>query len=98
MPSTGNLESLAKACRPAAFGVNHEDVLDETYRKAGKLDSTDFAINLNIETSGLLESLRKSLFQCEDEERHIKAELYKLNVYGLCVPAPPHQGLTFSFP
>ena len=32
------LEQLTQACVPATFGVNEKDVLDETYRKAGKLD------------------------------------------------------------
>ena len=36
------LEQLSKACEPASFGMNQEDVLDETYRKAGKMDSKGF--------------------------------------------------------
>jgi hypothetical protein len=89
-PSQHEVESLAKACQPATFGINQKDVLDETYRKAGKLDLTDFGINFDIHNSGLLESVRSSLFQSEDEERPIRAELYKLNVYGSSMsPAVP---------
>ena len=29
------LNQLERACEPATFGRNAEDVLDETYRKAG---------------------------------------------------------------
>ncbi|EJD52892.1 hypothetical protein AURDEDRAFT_54784, partial [Auricularia subglabra TFB-10046 SS5] len=70
------LEELAAACQPATFGVNEQDVLDETYRKAGKLDRDDFALNLDIVGSGLLQAVKDAL------PRDIKAELYKLNVYG----------------
>ncbi|KAJ8453804.1 hypothetical protein ONZ45_g19562 [Pleurotus djamor] len=44
-PTDEKLELLTDACEPASFGRNHEDILDETYRKAGKLDVSDFAIN-----------------------------------------------------
>lgn len=37
------LDALSSACQPATFGLNQRDVLDETYRKAGKLDTTIFA-------------------------------------------------------
>jgi hypothetical protein len=82
IPLKENLKSLVKACQPATFGVNRKDVLDESYRKAGKLDSSEFGINLHIENSGLLDHVASSLFQFDNEERYIKAELYKLNVYS----------------
>jgi len=36
------LESLTKACAPATFGADNKDVMDLSYRKAGKMDVTDF--------------------------------------------------------
>ena len=42
------LEYLASTCDPATFGVKNEDVFDESYRKAGKLDSENFALSLDI--------------------------------------------------
>ncbi|KDQ14657.1 hypothetical protein BOTBODRAFT_187702 [Botryobasidium botryosum FD-172 SS1] len=61
---------------------NDLDVLDETYRKAGKMDSDHFALNFNPTTTGLLEHVREELFGLRYEMPNIRAELYKLNVYG----------------
>jgi hypothetical protein len=80
--SLNEIQNLVDACEPAPFGLGRKDVLDDTYRKAGKLDTLNFATNLNVASSGLLESVRKGLLGWEDEERPIKAQLYTLNVYG----------------
>ncbi|KDR78105.1 hypothetical protein GALMADRAFT_1301839 [Galerina marginata CBS 339.88] len=76
------LSSLAEACQQATFGVNQKDVLDESYRKAGKLDSTEFATQFSPLSSGIVDTIRESLLQGEHAEKSIKVELYKLNVYG----------------
>ncbi|KDQ10392.1 hypothetical protein BOTBODRAFT_115948 [Botryobasidium botryosum FD-172 SS1] len=74
------LEHLADSCDKATFGVNQEDVLDETYRKAGKLDADHFA--WNFQAFGLVDHIKKVLFAMDSKPREIRAELYKLNVYG----------------
>ena len=73
---------MTSACLPATFGVNQEDVYDEKYRKAGKLDSTDFATKVDLERSGLMDAIRYDLLEGREGTRPIWAELYKLNVYG----------------
>ncbi|KAI6011583.1 hypothetical protein EDC04DRAFT_2871063 [Pisolithus marmoratus] len=70
-----DLDKLAAACQPATFGVNSEDVYDESYRKAVKMDPAEFAASFDVEDSGLVDI-------GVDEKREIKMELYKLNVYG----------------
>ncbi|KZV92873.1 hypothetical protein EXIGLDRAFT_836130 [Exidia glandulosa HHB12029] len=80
--SDANLQKLAAACDAATFGMDQKDVLDESYRKAGKLDRKDFGLNIDIVTSGLLQAVHTALFSWEDQPRSIAAELYKLNVYG----------------
>ncbi|KZV90438.1 hypothetical protein EXIGLDRAFT_616972, partial [Exidia glandulosa HHB12029] len=80
--SEADLQKLAAACDAATFGVDQKDVLDESYRRAGKLDKTDFALNLDVVSTGLLHAVHNALFGWEDQPRNIKAELYKLNVYG----------------
>ncbi|KAI0328047.1 hypothetical protein GY45DRAFT_1423503 [Cubamyces sp. BRFM 1775] len=80
--SATELDDLERYCDPATFGVAHKDVLDATFRKAGKLDRNHFALNFDIEHSGLLEAIRTSLFTGREQGRPIRAELYKLNVYG----------------
>ncbi|KAL6300726.1 hypothetical protein BKA93DRAFT_800922 [Sparassis latifolia] len=79
--STDDLQHLARTCDAATFGVNHEDVLDESYRKAGKLDSVEFSINFDVDGIGLMEAVRSDLLEYK-EEKAIRAEKYKLNVYG----------------
>ncbi|KAM5536282.1 hypothetical protein V8D89_010059 [Ganoderma adspersum] len=83
--SAAQLQHLADACTPATFGVGGEDVYDETYRKAGKLDSKDFAITFDPSRSCLVDVIRNELLvenpnKVESEDLNI--ELYKLNVYG----------------
>lgn len=41
------LANLSASCEPATFGVDQKDVLDESYRKARKLDVADLPPNSN---------------------------------------------------
>lgn len=89
--SVPELDKLAAACQPATFGVNEQDVLDESYRKAGKLDRNDFSLSIDVVGSGLLRAVKNALFSWEESPRDIKAELYKLNVYGTGSFFRPHK-------
>ncbi|KAF7331096.1 hypothetical protein MVEN_02449900 [Mycena venus] len=65
------------------FGRNQEDVLDETYRKAGQMSAKDFKIGFNLKKSGILDGVYTHLLEGFGETgKRIDAELYKLNVYG----------------
>ena len=77
------LEQLTQACKPASFGVNKEDVLDETYRKAEKMDSESFSPHLDPVHTDLLKIIRDYLLEGSQSMKNIKLELYKLNVYGM---------------
>nr|GAT60471.1 predicted protein [Mycena chlorophos] len=86
-PTDAQVEALAKACEPASFGRGTEDVLDENYRKAGKMDVSRFACRLDIGATGILDAVTPYLLEgredvVEDEEMGLAAEMYKLNVYG----------------
>ncbi|KAF9466898.1 hypothetical protein BDZ94DRAFT_1280580 [Collybia nuda] len=81
-PTENALQSLAGACQPATFGVNQRDVLDEAYRKAGKMDNTDFATTFDLNQARLLDMISAQLLSESKENESITAELYKLNVYG----------------
>ncbi|XP_055334161.1 uncharacterized protein LOC129585485 [Paramacrobiotus metropolitanus] len=76
------LELLARACVAATFGINQQDVFDETYRKAGKMDVDAFASKFNLERSGILTCIKDDLLDRTNYGRPIQCELYKLNVYG----------------
>ncbi|KAI4524219.1 hypothetical protein K525DRAFT_281806 [Schizophyllum commune Loenen D] len=85
------LATLAAACQPATFGVNKQDVLDETYRKAGKLDNNKFASLLKLENYGLIDTIRDELLQEGAVDKGIKYEVYKVNVYGKDSFFKPHK-------
>jgi len=76
------LAALAAACQPASFGLAKEDVIDESYRKARKMDASQFATQFSPTSSGIMEGVQKALFGRRTTES-IKVELYKLNVYGI---------------
>ena len=80
--TTEDLELLTAACDPATFGRGNEDVHDESYRKAVKIDASDFSIQLDLVSSGIMKTLEDQLLQGETEKMRIRAELYKLNVDG----------------
>ncbi|KAI0949986.1 hypothetical protein AcV7_008595 [Taiwanofungus camphoratus] len=80
--SERELEHLAQTCDAATFGVNQRDVLDESYRKAGKLDTAHFAIKFDPTHLGLIDAIRMNLLEGHEAQGSIHAELYKVNVYG----------------
>ncbi|KAF5374123.1 hypothetical protein D9615_008858 [Tricholomella constricta] len=75
------LQALADACEPATFGLGQRDVLDETYRKAGKMDSDKFLTSLDVDKLGIVARVHVQLLEGDDVEKTVNAELYKLNVY-----------------
>ena len=79
------LKHLAETCDAATFGVAQQDVLDESYRRAGKLDSTYFSMHFDAVRAGLVDGVRDHLLEVDDSQRAITAELYKLNVYGVSI-------------
>ncbi|KAK0192472.1 hypothetical protein F5146DRAFT_1102400 [Armillaria mellea] len=78
-----DLARLHKACDPAPFGRGNETVLDETYRKAEKLDLSHFATSFELCNTAILGKIHHDLIEGKQaEKRVIRAEPYKLNVYG----------------
>ncbi|TCD66844.1 hypothetical protein EIP91_000798 [Steccherinum ochraceum] len=81
-PDEEDLKHLAEACDVATFGVDDKEVNDDSYRKAGKLNTSQFCTNFNVYESGLLSVIRDSFLEGDSAGREIRPELYKLNVYG----------------
>jgi hypothetical protein len=84
LANESELQQLSQACDPATFGLGGEDVRDETVRKAQKLDVLHFAPKFSPVESGLTRIIHEDLFKGLHEQKTTEAELYKLNVYGLC--------------
>ena len=81
-------KDLLHHCDPATFGVGGRDVLDEEYRKAAKLDASDFSTNFHPHDCGILDSIQQILLPSTIRggqgigigPQGVRAELYKLNV------------------
>lgn len=73
------LNRLMEACETASFGVGKQEVVDETYRKALKLDTSVFATSFQISGTVIPNMVHKLLVP---EASSIRLELYKLNIYG----------------
>ena len=54
-----DLVTLTEACDPATFGRGNEDVYDESYRKALKMDASNFAAQLDLAASGLIRTVEE---------------------------------------
>ncbi|KZV60965.1 hypothetical protein PENSPDRAFT_659252 [Peniophora sp. CONT] len=80
--ATEQLSALAEACSVAPFGRGAESVVDDTYRKAGKLDLPNFAIPFQPEGTALGAGIRECVLGGAESKRPVRFELYKLNVYG----------------
>ncbi|KAF9002706.1 hypothetical protein BDQ17DRAFT_1542169 [Cyathus striatus] len=81
-----DIQDLEAACHPATFGVNNEDVLDPSYRKALKMDKAHFVTNfelkqedIGLDIPGFIANF---LLDGYDVGKSIRTEIYKLNVYG----------------
>ena len=56
--------------------------MDETYRKAGKMDSECFSLMLGPFHTDLVKIIRGHLLEELESTKGIRAELYKPNTYG----------------
>ncbi|KAL8976636.1 MAG: hypothetical protein Q9205_007395 [Flavoplaca limonia] len=76
------VDSLVQRCEAATFGLGNRDVLDEAYRKAGKLDNTAFSADFHPHDHGIVDAVQQILMPPggESEPHGVRAELYKLNV------------------
>ncbi|PBK68259.1 hypothetical protein ARMSODRAFT_937327 [Armillaria solidipes] len=78
-----SLQDLCNASDPASFGLGNKDTFDESYRKAKKLDSAQFACTFDLQASGILDQVQVDLVEgCNESAKVLRAELYKLNAYA----------------
>jgi len=83
------LDLLAQSCDPATFGLNQQDVLNESYRKAFKMDRGKFCATFDLEESQILKRFSTELLEGADGMKSLTAQLYKLNVYGMSLAVKP---------
>jgi hypothetical protein len=78
-----NLQQLIEDMAPATFGLKGKDVYDESYRKALKMDPSQFSTTFNPYELGIVDAVAQALLPTlrhSKQTRAVKAELYKLNV------------------
>jgi 2-oxoglutarate-Fe(II)-dependent oxygenase superfamily protein len=77
------LAKMCGTCQPATFGLKGENVLDETYRKATKLDRSAFSSDFCPHELGIIDTIAQMLLPNAVGKHRgsgVHAELYKLNV------------------
>lgn len=80
-----NLLRLVADCDPATFGLGNKNVLDVSYRRASKMDPSQFSSTFNPYEVGIVDTVAQALLPTlipRRQTRSLKAELYKLNVYS----------------
>lgn len=89
--SVNALQRLVRDCSPASFGRGQQDVIDPEYRKAGKLDTSQFASTFELSHHNILPDVEAFLLPAIQDQsqgqndmqfRRLTAELYKLNIYS----------------
>jgi hypothetical protein len=80
------IAKLVAETQPASFGFKGEDIVDESYRKASKLDESAFSTNFCPYESGIIDVIGQALLpKISSSSPGIRVELYKLNVsFGWC--------------
>jgi hypothetical protein len=59
-------EKLLKDCQPATFGKGREEVLDEEYRKAGKMDRSKFSCDFDLAEHEIINTVTQALMKNAD--------------------------------
>jgi hypothetical protein len=78
-----SLDKLVAACVPASFGYKGEEVLNDAYRKATKLEPSAFSSSFCPYELGIIDTIAQVLLpntQSNIKTHGVRAELYKLNV------------------
>ena len=77
------LEELALSCKKASFGKGTEEILDDSIRKAGKLDLDMFATLFTPIGTDIIDTIYDHFASSASKiGSGYRYELYKLNVYG----------------
>jgi hypothetical protein len=75
------IAQLVSGTQPASFGFKGQDVVDESYRKASKLDKAAFSTDFCPYESGIIDVIGQALVpKVASSSQGIRAEMYKLNV------------------
>lgn len=75
-----SVSRLVAGTQPASFGFQGQDIIDESYRKASKLDTSAFSTDFCPYEAGIIDIIGQALLPRDlGSSQGIRAELYKLN-------------------
>ena len=77
-----SLQELLGVCSVASFGIGDKDVTDKSYRDALKLDPNRFLTSFHPCGTKLLGELQNIMMPDMCSSKHVRADLYKLNIYS----------------
>ena len=81
--SSNGLEQLAQACcEPTSFGLNDQDILNETYHKATTVNSNLSSTQLVLELTDVVKVIGEYFLEGTDSARNLNVEP---NVYDMCL-------------
>ncbi len=72
-PSPKEFQQLLTTCLPASFGRGGEEVLDEDYRKAGKLDREAFTTSFCPYAAGIIDVVTQLLLPQTSQDKHMRS-------------------------
>jgi hypothetical protein len=72
-PSSSEFKELLNVSLPATFARAGEEVLDEDYRKAGKLDRGQFATDFCPHEVGIVDTLTQMLLPQTKHSKHVRS-------------------------
>jgi hypothetical protein len=72
-PSSTEFKELLKISQPATFARAGEEVLDEDYRKAGKLDRGCFTTDFCPYAVGIVDTLTQMLLPQTKQSKHVRS-------------------------
>ncbi len=76
--SDADIQQLLETCSVASFGLGEQQVTNQSYRDAFKLDPSLFATSFQVSNTPILFEAAMTIVP---DLHHIRAELYKLNIY-----------------
>lgn len=71
--SSSEFEELLKVSLPATFARDGKEVLDENYRKAGKLDRGQFSTDFCPYELGIVDTLTQILLPQTTQSKHVQS-------------------------
>ena len=86
--TSNDLDHLLAACRLTTSGHGKKDVHGESQCQVLKMDAPDFIVRSDIVDSDLMRAIEDKLLQGKTDNKCIRVEPVRLDIYGKYCPEP----------